>query len=109
MPYGISTGSEVFQRSMEQLFAGLPCEIVVDDILIWGWTHEEHDDRLLQVLNKIRAINMKLKPDKCKFRVNLVQYVGHLLTADCVKPDPENLKLYMTCQHLRTNMHCSSS
>lgn len=25
MPYGISTGSEVFQRCMEQLFAGLPC------------------------------------------------------------------------------------
>ncbi len=92
MPYGISTSSEVFQRSMEQLFAGLPCEIVVDDILIWGRTHEEHDDRLRQVLNKIRAINMKLNPDKCKFRVNSVQYVGHLLTADGVKPDPEKTK-----------------
>ncbi len=67
---------------MKQLFAGLPCEIVVDDILIWGQTHEQHDDRLRQVLNKIRAINMKLNPDKCKFRVNSVQYVGHLPTAD---------------------------
>ncbi len=61
MPYGISTGSEVFQRSIEQLFAGLPCEIVVDDILIWGRTHEEHDDRLQQVLNKIGAINMQIQ------------------------------------------------
>ncbi len=92
MPYGISTGSEVFHRSMEQLFAGLPCEILVDDILILGRTHEEHDDRLQQVLNKICAINMKLNPDKCKFRFNSVQYFGHLLTADGVKPDPEKTK-----------------
>lgn len=92
MPYGISTGSEVFQRSMEQLFAGQPCEIVVDDILIWGRKHEEHNERLRQILNKIHAINMKLNPDKCRFRVSSVQYVGHLLTADGVKPDPEKTK-----------------
>ncbi|KAI4894742.1 hypothetical protein NFI96_006102 [Prochilodus magdalenae] len=42
MSYGISTGSEVFQRCMEQLFAGLPCDMVVDG-LIWGRTLHEHD------------------------------------------------------------------
>ena len=36
MPYGITTGSEVFQRCMEQLFEGLPCAIVIDDILVWA-------------------------------------------------------------------------
>lgn len=77
---------------MEQLFAGLPCEIVVDDILIWDWTQEEHDDRLWHVLNKICVINLKLNPDKCKFRVNSLQYVDHLLTADGVKPEPEKTK-----------------
>ncbi len=35
---------------------------------------------------------MKLNPEKCKFRVNSVQYVGHLPTADGVKPDPEKTK-----------------
>lgn len=34
MPYGITTGSEVFQRCMEQLFEGQPCAIVIDDILV---------------------------------------------------------------------------
>lgn len=88
MPYGVCTGSEVFQNVMEQLFAGQPCEIVVEDILIWGRTLLEHDKRL----NRIRAINLKLNPDKCKFRVNCAHYVGHLLTADGVKPDPEKIK-----------------
>ncbi len=51
MPYWISTGSEVFERCMEQLFSGQPCEIVIDDILIWGSSVEEHDKRLKCVLN----------------------------------------------------------
>lgn len=91
MPYGISAGSLVFQRSMEQLFAGQPCEIV-DNILIWGRTHEEHNEHFRQVLNKMCAINMKLNLNKCRFRVSSVQYVGHLLTADGVKTDPEETK-----------------
>lgn len=53
----------VFQRSMEQLFAGQPCEIVVDNIIIWCRTRKEHD-RLRQVLNKICAMDMKLNPAK---------------------------------------------
>jgi len=92
MPYGISTGSEVFQRCMEQLFAGQPCEIVVDDILIWGSSVEEHDKRLKCVLDRVRAINMQLNPTKCRFRVSEVPYVGHLLTDKGVKPDPEKTK-----------------
>lgn len=80
MPYGITTGSEVFQRCMEQLFEGQPCAIVIDDILVWGRSREEHDLRLCQVMDRIRAVNLKLNPDKCRFRVTEVPYVGHLLT-----------------------------
>lgn len=89
MPYGISTGSEVFQRCKEQLFAGLPCEIIVDDILVGGKSVQEHDVHLHQVLDRIRAVNHKLSPHKCRFRVSEVPYVGHLLTSQGVKPDPE--------------------
>ncbi len=64
-------------------------KIVVDDILVWGCTLQQHDERLKQVLHKIRASNMKLNPDKCKFRITSVSYVGHLLTADGIKPDPD--------------------
>ena len=41
--YGITSGSEVFQRSMEQLMEGLPCKIIVDDIIVYGKNLEEHD------------------------------------------------------------------
>jgi hypothetical protein len=92
MPYGINSGSEVFQKAMEQLFSGLPCKIIVDDIIVWGADEQEHDANLKQVLDKGREINIKFGIHKCKFGVSEVSYIGHLLTKDGLKPDPTKVK-----------------
>ena len=92
LPFGIKSASEVFQKAMDHLLEGYPCEVIVDDILVWGSTEAEHDRNLLKVLDRIREINLKLKWDKCKFKVNEVGYVGHLLTAEGLKPDPEKVR-----------------
>jgi hypothetical protein len=92
MPYGIKSASEVFQKAMDHLFSGQPCEIIVDDILVWGTTEKEHDTRLLKVLDRARAINLKLKLKKFQFKVKEISYVGHLLTGDGLKPDPDKVR-----------------
>ena len=46
MPYGIKTGTEVFQCSIEHLFTNQTCEIVVDDILVYGRNQDDHDRNL---------------------------------------------------------------
>ena len=89
MPFGISSASEVFQRTMEQLFVGLPCAIIVDDILVYGKDVEQHDHNLRLVLDRAREVNLKLNPSKCRFRVPEVTYVGHVFTASGLKPDPQ--------------------
>ncbi|CAI5671963.1 unnamed protein product [Oreochromis niloticus] len=70
MPFGLNAASEVFQRAMEQIFAGYPCAIIADDILIGGRTMKEHDDNLRKVLDRAREVNLRLNPLKCKFRLN---------------------------------------
>ena len=92
LPFGIKSASEVFQKAMDHLLEGYPCEVIVDDILIWGATETEHDANLTKVLDRIREINLKLKWDKCKVKVREVGYVGHLLTAEGLKPDPEKIR-----------------
>lgn len=92
MPYGISSGSEVFQRTMEVLFEGYPCEIIVDDLLVYGKDMKEHDANLKRVLQRIREVGLKLNKKKCRFRQTQVGYVGHLLTDQGVKPDPEKTR-----------------
>jgi hypothetical protein len=92
MPYGINSGSEVFQRTMETLFSGYPCEVIVDDILVWGRNMEEHDQRLKRVLQRAAEINLSLNRSKCKFRVKQVTYVGHVLADDGIHPDPDKIR-----------------
>ena len=88
MPFGINSASEVFQRSMEQLFAGYPCSVIVDDIIIGGRGVAEHHANLRKVLDRVREVNLKLNPDKCKFRLDQVAYVGHIFTSEGLKADP---------------------
>ena len=98
LPFGIKSASEVFQKAMDHLLEGYPCEVIVDDILVWGSTKAEHNENLLKVLDRIREINLKLKWDKCKFKVKEVGYVGHLLTAEGLKPDPEKVRAIVEMQ-----------
>ena len=39
----IISASVVFQRFIEELFAGYHCVIIVDDLLVWGERTPEHN------------------------------------------------------------------
>ncbi|XP_048259745.1 uncharacterized protein K02A2.6-like [Haliotis rufescens] len=90
LPFGVKSAPEVFQRTMSQLLEGLTgAECIVDDVLVWGIDVPQHDERLYAVLNRIQSSGLKLNRSKCKLRMTEVSYVGHLLTKDGLKPDPE--------------------
>ena len=44
-------------------------EVVVDDLLIWGETDEQHDKRLKKVLERVRQQNLKLNKSKCQIKL----------------------------------------
>ena len=91
MPFGIRSAQEVFHKRLHELMFDLPgVETDIDDILVWGKSQEEHDERLHNVLNRSR--NLKLNPDKCKIRKAEVTYIGHTLTRDGVKPDVSKIE-----------------
>ena len=92
--FGVKVGSEVYQQTIEHLFADTPCDAVVDDLLIHGTDLEDHDRKLSQVLNRCREVNLKLNPSKCKFRVSRVSYVGHILSDQGVLSDPDKVAAF---------------
>ena len=67
-------------------------EAIIDDILVWKTTQEEHDERLRKVLDKAREYNLKLSVDKCVISRDSIKYVGHILSSEGVKPDPEKIR-----------------
>ena len=90
LPFGICDASEVFQELMEKYF-GEFASVIIDDLLISGVTKEEHDRKLLQVLNRARQINFKFNVNKLEIGASEVTYAGHLITSEGVKPDPEKV------------------
>ena len=89
LPFGIASAPEVFQNIMSHLFDDIEgLDVIVDDLVVWGENTEQHDVGLRQVLDHCRERNLKLNKDKCRFRLSDVSYVGHVLSADGVKPDP---------------------
>lgn len=53
LPFGLSSSQDIFQKIMSEMFEDIPgVEVVVDDLLIWGENREEHDERLIQVLQR---------------------------------------------------------
>ncbi|CAC5385605.1 unnamed protein product [Mytilus coruscus] len=92
LPFGINSASEVFQKIVSEMVSDIGAEAIIDDILIWGSDQKEHDMRLKQVLNRAREYNLKLSAGKCEISKPEVTYVGHRLTSEGVKPDPEKIR-----------------
>ncbi|XP_053379955.1 uncharacterized protein LOC123555933 [Mercenaria mercenaria] len=93
MPFGIKSASEVFQNVISEILDDIDgVEVIMDDILVTGTNTEEHDQRLKEVLQRLEDNNLKLSKDKCDIRKSSVSYVGHTLTSDGLKPDPEKIR-----------------
>lgn len=91
MPFGLCNAPATFQRLMELTLRGLTwetCLIYLDDVIIFSKTFEEHLYRLRQVFERIRQAGMKLKPKKCHFVQQQVEYLGHLVSKQGIATDP---------------------
>lgn len=99
MPFGLAPAPEKFQRRQQQVLEGIPGVLTIhEDILLYGGgdTYEkasrDHDVQLYKLMMPCREQNIKLNKDKMKLPLDQVPYIGHLLTSQGLKPDPEKVK-----------------
>ena len=92
MPFGLCNTPATFQRLMDSVLVGLHwknCLMYIDDIVVIGKSFDDHLCNLQQVLERLRQAGLKLQPHKCKFLQSQVTYLGHMVSAQGVSPDPE--------------------
>ncbi|KAK2715714.1 hypothetical protein QYM36_010329 [Artemia franciscana] len=93
MPFGIISAQDEFQRRIEEALEGLDgFAVIIDDLLVFGSTLEEHNKRLVAVLERGRAKGIKFNKAKCSFCVTNVTYFGHVISGQGMQPDPDKLK-----------------
>ena len=89
----------MFQHRMSEFFEDVEgVRAIVDDLLIWGKDDDEHDARLKQVLNRAREVNIKFNAKKCRIRQEEVPSVGHVLSKEGLRPDPEKIRAVQEMQ-----------
>ena len=93
LPFGICSAQDVFQDVMSEIFSGIEgIEVIVDDLLIWGENQQQHDERLRQVLERARQKNLKLNKEKSQIALDEISYIGHVLSKEGLKPDPQKVR-----------------
>ena len=94
MPFGLTNAPAAFQRLMQRVLAGLNPDagpdfvaVYIDDVLVFSRTVEDHLNHLRAVIQRIMEAGLKLKPSKCHFAQREVEYLGHLVTPEGLKPN----------------------
>lgn len=102
MPQGITGAPATFQRLMERAVGDMNIlEVIVylDDLIIFGKTLEEHEERLLKVLDRLKEAGLKISLDKCQFGQSEVKYVGLIVSANGVATAPAKIETVPTWPH----------
>eukprot|EP00253_Pinus_taeda_P011096 PITA_11096 len=98
LPFGLTNAPATFMCLMNSIFHQYLDRFVlifIDDILIYSRTVEEHQEHLKMVLHTLREHQLYAKFSKCDFFQEEIQYLGHVITKDCIVVDPEKIKAIM--------------
>ena len=95
MPFGATNAPATFQRLMHDCLGDLNmnwCIVYLDDIIIFSDTKEEHIKRLEAVFQKLMAAGLKLKPTKCFFFRDEIEYLGHVVSGKGISTNPKKIE-----------------
>lgn len=91
--FGISLAPTYFQSVMDQILKNLKGVVCfIDDVLIGGNTFNECMENLMQVVTRLNEYNVRVNRDKCKFFIEKVEYLGHVISGDGISPSLNKVK-----------------
>ena len=96
MPFGLRTSPTIFQRAIEKALRDLIDEghvsVYIDDIIVYTRTADEHLLLLQRVFARLRATRFFVNWEKLQAFREEALYLGHLISANKLKPDPRKLQ-----------------
>ena len=98
MPFGLTNALSAFQRFMNNIFSNLldaTITIYLDDILIYSYDSLKHNKHVCKVLRRLWKHGLYCCPDKCKFSVDAIEYLGFILAKDGLKMDSTKIQTIM--------------
>jgi len=92
MFFGMTNSPATFQTIINDIFQNLIAEGIVvvylDDILIFTKMEEEHVQAVRWVLQVLKENKLFLRPEKCEFYKQRIEYLGLVISENEVSMDP---------------------
>lgn len=83
MPYGLKNAAQTLQSFMDEVTRGYSfCCVYLDDILVASRTPTEQEPLLRQLFQRMDEHGIVLKPQKCVFGVEPLNFLGHHITVE---------------------------
>ena len=92
VPFGLAQAPAYFQLLMNKVLEGLNFTMTyLNDIIIFDDNELEHLEHLEIIFCRLKEAGLKMKHSKCDFFKSEIHYLGHLISADGIRPLPNKL------------------
>lgn len=92
MPFGLCNSGATLCRLVDQV---LGCDlephvfVYMDDVIIATQTVEHHLELLRIVARRLTDAGLTISPEKSRFCMKRLKYLGHIIGEGVIRPDPE--------------------
>ena len=94
VPMGLKSSPACFERMLETVLNGLnliKMFIYLDDVIVPAKSLPDNNRKVRLLLDRLRAANLVLQPDKVQLLKDSVTFLGHVVSEKGVSPDPSKI------------------
>ena len=96
MFFGLINSPAIFQAMMNELLRDLinteKVAVFIDDVIVGTETEEGYDELVVEVIKRLEENNLYVKPEKYKWKVREVEFLGVVIGPEGIKMEKEKVK-----------------
>jgi len=96
MFFRLTNSPDTFQAMMNELLRDLTntgkVAVFIDDVIVGTETEERHDELVAEVIKRLEENDLYIKPEKCKWKVKEVEFLGVVIGLEGIKMEKEKVK-----------------
>ena len=96
MFFGLTNSPATFQAMMNKLSRDLintrKVAVFIDDMIVGTEAEEEHEEIVKEVVRRLAKNDLYVKPEKCKWKVREVEFLGVIIGPEGIKMEKEKVK-----------------
>ena len=98
MPFRLTNAPVAFMDLMNMVFSPYLDKFVIvfiNDILVYSGSPEEHAEHFRTILQILRERQLYAKLSKCQFWLDMVAFLGHVISVEGISVDPQKIEAIM--------------